>query len=71
MEGIHIDNVPVCLYCPSGSLTVKHLLLDCPRFEGNRRKFYSGARNMKDLFERFPLKRILDFLKDTYLYHQI
>ena len=72
MEGIHIDNIPNCPFCHFfGSLTVKHLLLDCPHFEGNRRKFYSGARNMKDLFERFPLKRILDFLKDTYLYHQI
>ena len=68
MEGIA---APYCVPCNDGSLyTVKHILIECPSLAGIRWNHYA-ARNMKDLFERVPLRHIIGFLREANLYDEI
>ena len=71
MEGIPIDNVPLCPFCHDFGLSVKHLLIECDHFDHIRSRYYGGARDMGDLFERFSLRHILGFLRETHLYEQM
>ena len=71
MEGGLIDYPPPCYYCGRYPLTVQHILIHCNFFDFFRSRYIGGARNMGDLFERFSLKHILEFLKKTNLYVEI
>ena len=71
MEGGHIDRPPPCHYCGEDVLTIQHLLIDCTHFEFHRARYFDGARDMRDLFERFSFRYILAFLKESHLYEQI
>ena len=71
MEGGHIDFPPRCHFCGNCPLTVRHLMIECRYFYFLRERYIGGARGMGDLFERFSLKHILEFLKKSNLYQQI
>ena len=45
--------VPQCDYCRLDTLSVKHLMIECPHFAGIRKNHYRVAE--KYLFERIPL----------------
>ena len=45
-------------------------MIECTNFRYIRRKHYVAA-DMKDLFERIPLKIIIGFLKEARLYYVI
>ena len=62
--------IPLCLCCQTVPISVKHLLIECPQLAGIRSRYYS-ATDMRDLFERFSLRNILEFLKESRLYHLI
>ena len=70
MEGGDINFPPLCYYCSNFRLTVKHLLIECTHFFVSRSRYFNGARDMGDLFQRFSHKHILSFLKETHLYEQ-
>ena len=67
---------PRCNFCYnerlriSHELTVKHIMIECKHFN-NIRLRYHNAKNMGDLFERFPLRYIIEFLKESGLYNLI
>ena len=68
MEGGVINYTPPRPYCRMYPLTVSHILIHGEFF---RSRYFGGVRNMGDLFERFSLKHILEFLKKTNLYVEI
>ena len=45
-------------------------MIECTNFRYIRRKHYIAA-DMKDPFERIPLKNIIGFLKKARLYYEI
>ena len=61
---------PQCFYCNTDLISVKHLLIDCHNFDTFRGDYFV-TDNMKDLFEKFPLRKILGFLKEAGLYNLI
>ena len=62
--------VPICSHCNLEVLSVKHLMMECQHFANIRSNHYRAV-DMKDLFERIPLRHIIDFLKEAKLYHEI
>ena len=66
MEGGLIDDPPLCPYCFDFSLSVKHLMIECDHFEVSRLRYYGGATDMGDLFQRFSHKHIIGFLKENW-----
>ena len=64
MEGR--PNAPLCEYCDE-ELTVKHFMIHCSHYTTIRRRFYN-VDNMKDLFEKVSLRRIISFLKESELF---
>ena len=62
--------LPLCLCCQTVPISIKHLMIECPQLAGIRSKYYR-ANDMRDLFERFSLKHILGFLKESRLYYLI
>ena len=65
-----LKRIPPCNYCYQFDLTVEHLMVECQHFDRIRSR-YHDARNMGDLFERFSLRHIIAFLKETGLYDLI
>ena len=65
-----LKRIPPCNYCYEFELTVEHLMVECQHFHRILSK-YHNARNMGDLFERFPLRYIIAFLKESGLYDLI
>ena len=61
---------PPCNYCYLDTLSVKHLLIECQHFANIRSKHYT-ATDMKNLFEKFSVRKIISFLKESNLYNQI
>ena len=61
---------PQCFYCNTELISMKHLLLDCQHFNHLRREYFI-TNSMKDLFESFPLRKILGFLREAGLYNMI
>ena len=55
------QNPPRCVPC-NCELTVKHILVECPRLDTVRRQHY-GTRDLRELFQRVDSRKILDFLK--------
>ena len=50
------EDPPECIYCAC-SLTVKHILIECPDFELSRQKYFN-CNTLPDLFEKHQ-KQIL------------
>ena len=61
---------PYCEYCDSDLISVKHILIDCLYFRRIRSRYYS-AQSLKDLFDRYPPKYIIEFIKQAGLYNLI
>ena len=61
---------PPCNFCYIETLTVQHLLIECQHFNLVRQNYYN-ANDMKDLFDRVPLRTILNFLRESGLYNKI
>ena len=61
---------PLCNYCNQDALTVHHILIDCQHFAFIRSRYYT-ATSLRDLFERFSFKHIIEFLKQAGLYKLI
>ena len=68
MEG---GRVPHCNFCYDDTLTVAHIMIECQHFAGIRINKYRNIKDMKELFERVPLKNILGFLREANLYKDI
>ena len=62
--------LPRCQFCNADALSVKHIMLECRRFMYARRRFYS-VTSMKDLFDKVPVRNIIDFVKDVGLYEAL
>ena len=60
---------PVCEECQC-PLTVKHILLECTKFQQSRQALYQ-ANSLRQLFTKYDPVTILQFLKITNLYHQL
>ena len=61
---------PICHFCNNEILSVKHFLLECNNISNTRSRFYN-ATDLEDLFNRFTIKTILDFLKEIRVYDLI
>ena len=62
---------PVCPHC-GALLTVLHFMVECQHFAAIRRDIYQASVNdMRDLFQKVPLTRIIRFLRATNLYKEI
>ena len=61
---------PVCNFCYLDDLTVHHILIECQHFAVIRARYYSST-SLKDLFERYSFKHIIEFLKQAGLYNLI
>ncbi len=63
---------PICKFCndPDTTMTVQHILIDCPDLYYKRLDFYF-APNMKYLFENIPPSTIVDFVKEIDIYKEI
>ena len=61
---------PPCNYCYSADLSVEHILIECQHFSHHRSNHYV-ANDIRDLFDRVPLRNIMNFLKETGLYNLI
>ena len=57
-----LKRVPPCNYCYGPDI-----MIECPHFDRVRSSYYR-ATDLKDLFERFSLKHILEFIKLSGLY---
>ena len=62
-----LKRVPPCNYCYGPDISVHHIMIECPHFDLIRSRYYR-ATDLKDLFERFSLKHILEFIKQSGLY---
>ena len=63
--------LPLCFYCHETPIPIKHIMIECDFFTILRNRFYEDAVDMRDLFERFSLRNILEFLKRSNLYKLI
>ena len=50
--------------------TIKHIMIKCQYFNVIRSNYYN-VHNMKDLFEKVTVDKIINFLKETSLYQYI
>ena len=62
-----LKRVPPCNYCYLDNISIKHIMIECQHFDRIRSRYYR-ATDLKDLFERFSLKHILEFVKQAGLY---
>ena len=60
--------VPPCNFCYLEDISVHHIMIECLHFARIRSRYYS-ARNLRDLFERYSLKTILQFIKQAGIYN--
>ena len=63
------EPVPECISCAS-TLTVKHILTECVDFSETRNEFYT-TNTLKELFEKVPSNKILDYVKAIGIYNLI
>ena len=61
---------PYCEFCDSDLISVHHILIDCLHFRRIRLRYYE-AENLKELFEKYQSKYIIEFIKQAGLYHLI
>ena len=55
-----------CATCYT-SLTVNHILIECPQFNRLRQQYHFGS-TLKELFNNTSVNDIIAFIKDTYFY---
>ena len=60
---------PVCHTCQT-PLTVKHILLDCQKFQSSRIK-HIRVQTLYDIFSKLPLLNTINYLREIDLYHKI
>jgi len=60
------DDEAVCTTCYT-SLTVNHILIECPQFNHLHQQYYFGS-TLKDLFSSISVNDIIAFIKDTRFY---
>ena len=61
--------VPECIPCAS-TLIVKHILIECFDFSETRNEFYT-TNTLKELFEKVPGNKIIDYVKAFGIYNLI
>ena len=65
------SNPPVCGYCQV-TLTVEHILVDCPRYENQRLKYGLQGRAISILLgESAEVESLISFLKEIGLFYEI
>jgi len=60
---------PECTTCQC-PLTVKHILVECSDFNDTRNKYFV-ASSMEELLKTVDLGNLLDFIKETFLQHDV
>jgi len=63
------DNEAFCATCNT-SLTVNHILIECPQFNHLRQQYHFGS-TLKELFSNTSVNDIIPFIKDTHFYTRI
>jgi len=63
------DDEACCATCYT-SLTVNHILIECPQFNHLRQQYHFGS-TLKDLFINTSVNDIIAFIKDTHFYGRI
>jgi len=63
------DHEVFCTTCYT-SLTVNHILIECPQFNHLRQQYHFGS-TLKDLFSNTSVNDIIAFVKDTHFYTRI
>ena len=63
--------VPRCSTCQV-DLTVKHILVQCPNFDRERRANFLSNMSLEEILnENAPVEHIIKFLKDVNIYYEI
>ena len=52
-------------------LTVKHILLNCKKFENSQKNHVKNMTSMKNVFDNNDCKTILNFLREVQLFEKI
>ena len=63
------DDEAFCATCYT-SLTVSHILIECPQFNHLRQQYHFGS-TLKELFNNTSVNDIIAFIKDTHFYTRI
>jgi len=63
------DDDAFCATCYT-SLTVNHILIECPQFNHLRQQYHFGS-TLKELFNNSSVNDIIAFIKDTHFYTRI
>jgi len=63
------DDKAFCATCYT-SLTVNHILIECPQFNHLRKLYHIGS-TLKELFNNTSVNDIIAFIKDTHFYTPI
>ena len=63
------DDEAFCATCYN-SLTVSHILIECPQFNHLRQQYHFGS-SLKELFNNTSVNDIIAFIKDTQFYTRI
>jgi len=63
------DDEAFCATCYT-SLTVNHILIECPQFNHLRQQYHFGS-TLKKLFNNTSVNDIIAFIKDTHFYTRI
>jgi len=63
------DDEAVCTTCYT-SLTVNHILIECPQFNHLHQQYHFGS-TLKDLFSNTSVNDIIAFIKDPQFYTRI
>ena len=63
------DNEAFCTTCYT-SLTVNHILIECPQFNHLRQQYHFGS-TLKELSSNTSVNDIIAFIKDTHFYTRI
>ena len=63
------DDEACCTTCYT-SLTVNHILMECPQFNYLRQQYHFGS-TLKELFNNTSVDDIIAFIKDTHFYTRI
>jgi len=63
------DDEAFCTTCYT-SLTVNHILIECPQFNHLRQQYHFGS-TLKDLFNNTSVNDVIAFIKDTHFYTRI